>query len=36
MKLFRSEIEAVAFALLLFAIALIWLLMLGGCQMPLR
>lgn len=33
---FRSELEAWAFAILLLLIALAWLLLLTGCQMPLR
>jgi hypothetical protein len=36
MRLFRSEIEAIAFACLLLLCALLWLLILGACQMPLR
>lgn len=35
-KLFSSEIEAWAFALLLLVIGLVWLLLLGGCTVPLK
>ena len=33
---FRSEHEAWMFAALLFLIAFVWLLILSGCQVPLR